>query len=94
MNLTARLEVPPAACTGQTLLGRITHLAAAASSLTERARAASGKHQKKIGGKLVKVLGRAVGAVGQARLTGECPATLASLFADARRRTQEVVAAR
>jgi hypothetical protein len=86
-------EVPPPPCAGLTLPARITKLAAAARSLADRARAAEGKRQKKIAAKLVKVLGRAVGAVGQVpHLAGGCPAALASLFADARGRAQEVVA--
>jgi hypothetical protein len=68
-------------------------LAAASRALADRARRARGKRQKHVGAKLVKVLGRAVAAVGQAaRVTGDCPGALAGLFADARARTQAVLA--
>jgi hypothetical protein len=87
-------EFPPASCAGQTLPGRVTKLAAVARSLADRTAAASGKRQRSLAAKLVKELGRAVAAVGQApRLSGECPSALAGFFAEARRRAQGVVAA-
>jgi hypothetical protein len=80
-------ELPSPACAGAAVPSRLTALVAAARTLVGRAASASGKHRKPLVAKLTRLLGHAIATVAPVHdATGACPASLASLLADARAR--------
>jgi hypothetical protein len=82
-------ELPTPACAGQTLSGPVTKLAASAQSLATRAATAGPRSRKRLRGKVLTTLGRAIAGVGRLNhVTGACPGAVASLLADARTRAQ------